>query len=97
MAAVIGAVILATGLILLFRSPKKVSIAAMTWTLSIAALAVVSSNVPPNARLLITAFPAILVFAYYCRRRHYAWLISASCLLLVLMSALTYGGRTLTP
>jgi hypothetical protein len=96
-AAVIGAVVLVIGLVLLFRSPKKVSSEAMIWTLCIAALAFVSENVAPNPRILITAFPAILVFAYYCRRRQYVWLIGVVCLLLVLTSALTYGGRTLTP
>jgi hypothetical protein len=96
-AAVIGAVVLALGLTLLVRSPKKISAAAATWTVVIAALALVSENVPPNPRILITAFPAVLVFAYQCRRRQFTWLVGATCLLLVLTSALTYGGRTLTP
>lgn len=96
-AAVIGAVILAIGLALLVRSPRKISPAAATWTIVIALLALVSENVPPNPRILITAFPAVLVFAYRARSRQFTWLVGATCLFLVLTSALTYGGRTLTP
>jgi hypothetical protein len=96
-AAVIGAVVLAVGLTLLFKSPRAVSLEAMAWTLIIALLAVVSENVAPNPRILITAFPAVLVFAYYCTHRRYTWLVSATSVLLVLTSALTYGGRSLTP
>ncbi len=95
-AAVFGGLILLTGVILLFRRPR-ISAEALAYTLAIAVIAVLSVNVPPNARLLITAFPAVLVFAYYATRRTWPWLIGASTLLLVVMSALTYGGRSLTP
>jgi Mannosyltransferase (PIG-V) len=96
-AALLGAVVLLIGLALLLRRPRLVSLDAMTLTLSIAFLAVVSENVPPNPRILITAFPAILVFAHQCRRRGYGWLLAGSTVLLVLTSGLTYGGHTLTP
>ena len=96
-AALIGAVVLAIGFTLLFKSPRTVSLEAMAWTLSVGLLAVVSENVAPNPRILITAFPAVLVFAYYCRHKRYTWLLSATSLLLVLTSAVTYGGRSMTP
>ena len=96
-AGLLGAVVLLIGVALLFRKPRLVPLDAMTLTLCIGFLALVSENVPPNARILITAFPAILVFAHYCRGRAYAWLLGADIALLVLMSGLTYGGRTLTP
>lgn len=96
-AAVFGALILLTGLILLFRRQTRIPPEAMGYTLTLAVLAVLSSNVPPNARILITAFPAVLVLAYYCRRRGFLWLISGTTLLLVVMTALTFGGRSLTP
>jgi hypothetical protein len=96
-AALAGALVLIAGVVLLFRRPRRISPAAMAFTLGIGFLAVVSENVPPNARLLITAFPAVLVFACCCERRRYVWLITATCLLLVVTSALTYGGRSLTP
>jgi hypothetical protein len=96
-AAVFGALILLGGLILLFRRQRRVSPVAMAYTLTLTVLAVLSSNVPPNARILITTFPAVLVYATYGRRRGFVWLIAGTTLLLVVMSALTYGGRSLTP
>jgi hypothetical protein len=95
-AALLGTVVLLVGLALLLRQPRLVSLEAMTLTLCIALLAVVSENVPPNPRILITAFP-VVVFAHQYQRRGYAWLFGATTLLLLLTSALTYGGRTLTP
>jgi hypothetical protein len=93
----VGTVVLATGLLLLFRKPRGVSLEGMTWTLGITALSVVSQNVPPNPRILITAFPAVLVFAYRCRGRGYVALMAINIALLLVTSALTYGGRTMTP
>ena len=66
-------------------------------TLTIGFLALVSENVPPNPRILITAFPVVLVFAHRCRQRGYVWLFGATIALLIVTSGLTYGGRTLTP
>jgi len=96
-AALIGAVVLAIGFALLFKSPRTVSLEVIAWTVTIGLLAVVSENVAPSPRILLTAFPAVLVFAYYCQHRRYTWLLSATSMLLVLTSALTYGGRSLTP
>jgi hypothetical protein len=96
-AAVVGAVILVAGVVLLLRRPGRVSPPALAYTLAIGVLAFLSANVPPNARILFTAFPAILVYARSATRRGWPWLIGATSLLLVVMSALTYGGRSLTP
>lgn len=96
-AGLVGALVLLLGVALLLRRPRLVSVEAMAMTLGIGFLAVVSENVPPNPRILITAFPAVLVFAHYCRARAYAWLLGSSTFLLVLTSSLTYGGHTLTP
>ena len=65
-AALIGAVVLAIGFALLFKSPRTVSLEVIAWTVTIGLLAVVSENVAPSPRILLTAFPAVLVFAYYC-------------------------------
>ena len=70
---------------------------ALTWTLGLTLLAFVSENVAPNPRILITAFPAILVFADRLDGRRYRWLLAASTALLIVTSALTYGGQSLTP
>jgi hypothetical protein len=96
-AAVPGAIVLFTGVALLFKPPRRVSPQALAFSLGIGLLAVVSERVPPNARILITAFPVVVVFVYHGEGRRYGWLIATSTVLLVVMSALTYGGRSLTP
>lgn len=97
LAALVGAVVLVLGLVLLLRRPRLVSFQAVTWAALVGALAVFSEHVGPNARVLITAFPVVVVFAYRTRGRAYGWLLGFNATLLVLMSALTFTGHSLTP
>jgi len=83
--------------VLLLRNPRQISPEALTWTLAISFLAVTSEYVWPNPRLLITAFPAVLVFAHRLRGRRYAVLIASNAVLLAGLSALTYVAVTLRP
>ena len=92
-----GVVVLAIGLVLLLRRPRTVSVEAIVWTLGIAFLAVTSEYVPPNPRMLITAFPVVLVFGYRLKGRRYLALAAANGVLLVVMSALTFVDVTLRP
>jgi hypothetical protein len=94
-----GAVVLLVGLILLFRLPRpeRISLEAMVWTLAIAFLCTTSEYVPPNPRLLITAFPVVLVFAHRLRGRAGAALLLGNGALLVGLSYLTFVGTTLRP
>jgi Mannosyltransferase (PIG-V) len=96
-AGMLGAVILFTGVVLLLRRPREISAEAITWTLATTFLAVTSEYVPPNPRILLTAFPAVLVFAHHLRGRAYAVLLVANGVSLVALSALTYVGTTLRP
>jgi hypothetical protein len=97
LAALIGTGVLIAGVALLLRRPRTVSSEALTWTLGIGALALLSEHVGPNARILITAFPAVTVFAHHLKGRGYAWLLGVNGVLLVAMSALTFTGHSLTP
>jgi Gpi18-like mannosyltransferase len=97
LAALIGTVVLVAGIALLVRRPRSVSGEALIWTLAVAALALFSAHVGPNARMLITAFPAVIVFAHRLTGRGYAWFVSVSGVLLVAMSAITFTGHSLTP
>jgi Mannosyltransferase (PIG-V) len=92
----IGAVVLVAGVVLLLRRGEGVSIEAMVWTLSIGFLAVTSEYVPPNPRLLITAFPAVLVFAHHFKRR-WNTVVVINTLLLIGLSSVTFVGNTLRP
>jgi hypothetical protein len=96
-AAVVGAVVLVSGLLLLLRRPRLVSSEAIAWAALVGAIAVLSEHVGPNARVLVTAFPVVIVFAYRLRGRGYGWLLGFNAALLVAMSALTFTGHSLTP
>lgn len=93
----IGAVVLVFLLWLMFRIRRTISVEAWVWTLGIGFLAVTSEWVPPNPRLLITAFPAVIVLAYYLKRRAFAWLLVANGALLAGMSWMTFVSVTLRP
>jgi hypothetical protein len=93
----IGAVILAVLLVLMWRIRRTISVEGWVWTLGIGFIAVTSEWVPPNPRLLITAFPAVIVVAYYLKRKAFGWMLLANGALLAAMSALTFVGVTLRP
>jgi hypothetical protein len=93
----VGAVVLAVLLVLMVRIRRTISVEAWVWTLGISFLAVTSEWVPPNPRLLITAFPAVIVIAYYLKRRAFGAMLLANGALLAGMSALTFVGVTLRP
>jgi MFS family permease len=93
----LGVVVMLIGLWLLLGRPRLVSIEAIVWTFGIAFLASTSQYMPPNPRVLITAFPVVVVFAQYIRGRGYAALAIAGGGLLVVLSALTFVGTTLRP
>ncbi len=93
----LGVVVLVAGIVLLVRRRGRVSVEAMAWTLGIAFLATTSEFVPPNPRLLLTAFPAVVVFARYVRGRRFVLLAAVNGSLLVFLSALTFVSVTLRP
>jgi Gpi18-like mannosyltransferase len=96
-AGILGAVFLFVALWLLYKTRPRISVPALVWTLGISFLALTSENVPPNPRMLITAFPAVLVVAYRLKGRAFNCLIAVSVTLLVVMSAVTYVGTALRP
>jgi hypothetical protein len=93
----VGAVILTIELVLVWFRRREISAPALVWTALISFLAYTSSNVPPNPRMLITAFPALIVIARYARGRWFrviAWINGG---LFVGLSLLTFYGLTLRP
>jgi hypothetical protein len=93
----IGAVVLIVMLVLMFRQWRAVPIEAIIWTLGISFITLTSWNIAPNPRLLITAFPALMVLAYYLKGRWFTVVLWVNGLLLAGMSALTFVGLTLRP
>jgi hypothetical protein len=92
-----GAILLVVLLVLLFKSRRTVSIEALVWTLGITFLMVTSEYVPPNPRLLFTAFPAVLVLARYIRGRGFWVLAVTNGALLLGLSWWTFVGWGLRP
>ncbi len=93
----LGAIFLIWALWLVARTRPRISPAAIAWTIWVAILTLTSWNTPPNPRMLICAFPALMVVAYRLRGVAFRRLIVASTTLLVVMSALTYVGSSLRP
>ena len=81
----------------MIRNWREMSIEAIVWTLGISWLAMTSEYTPPNPRLMITAFPAVIVLARYVRGKAWVVLLCVNGLLLVGLSALTFVGTTLRP
>ncbi len=92
-----GAILLLVLLILMVRCWRTISVEAWLWTLGITFLAVTSEYVPPNPRLLFTAFPAILVLARYVKGRGFWLLAAANGALLLGLSWWTFVGYGLRP
>jgi hypothetical protein len=92
-----GALFLIVGLWLLASSPRRISLPAAVWTAGVAVIACTSEYVPPNPRLLITAFPAVLVYAHRLRGAGWRWFLAANTVALAGLSALTFVGVTLRP
>ena len=93
----IGAIVLVVLLVLLWFCRREVSPPAIAWTLAISFLAFTSSEVPPNPRMLLTAFPALLTVARYARGRWFTVIAWINGGLLVGLSLLTFYGLTLRP
>ncbi len=93
----IGAVLLTIMLVLVWFRRRNISIEALAWTAAVSFLAVTSSEVPPNPRMLITAFPALVAVAYYARGGWFRVLAWCNGVLFVGLSLLTFFGLTLRP
>jgi hypothetical protein len=92
-----GGILLLVLLILMVRCWRTISVEGWVWTLGISFLAVTSEYVPPNPRLLFTAFPAILVLARYVKGRAFLLLAGVNGALLLGLSWWTFVGYGLRP
>ena len=93
----LGAIVLVVGLVMMFKRPYTVPLEARLWTVGVGVLSVTSEYVPPNPRLLLTAFPVLLVIAHRASRRGFQWLVAVNVALLITLSAITYAGSALRP
>ncbi len=93
----VGTVVLVVMLTLLWYSRHEISAGAIAWTLGISVLALTSEYVPANPRMLLTAFPAVMVTARYARGRWFTIIVYSSVVLLLLLGIPAFVGTTLRP
>lgn len=92
-----GAAFLVVGLRFLWRERWAIPPEVLVFTAAMAFFTLTSAHVPPNPRMLITAFPVVIVFAKWLHGRawtRFIWVTGAVCLV---MSILTYVGSILRP
>lgn len=96
-AGLAGTVFLFYALWRLWNWRSEVSLVALLWTVGVGVLTLTSANVPPNARMLICAFPAVLVVGAEAEGRAQRRLLFWTILLTVAMSMGTFVGNGLRP
>src|SRR5262249_46215663 len=93
----IGAFLLIGMLVLVYFQRRQIPVGALVWTAGVSFLALTSEYVPPNPRMLITAFPALMVVARYAEGKWWRMLLWGNGVLLIVLSLLTFHGTTLRP
>ena len=93
----LGAAFLFYALRLLWRERRTVPLAALLWTAGAAVLTLTSDQTPPNARMLLCAFPAVIVIARRYEGRAFRNVMIGCVLFLLVMSPLTFVGTSLRP
>jgi hypothetical protein len=96
-AGLVGAVLMLYELVLLFLSRREVSLPAITWSLGIVFFACTSEYVPPNPRMVITAFPMLMLIARYVRGKRFPLVMFFIVVLFVGLSLLTFYAHVLRP
>jgi len=93
----IGTVFLFYALWRLWHWRSAVSLVALVWTLGVAALTLTSANTPPNPRMLLCAFPAVLVVGAEAEGRRQKRLLWFTLFLTIAMSMGSFVGSGLRP
>lgn len=96
-AGLFGTVFLLYAIWRLWNWRHTVGLAALLWTAGVAVLTLSSAHVPPNPRLLICAFPAVLVVGAEAQGRGQRTLLAWTVVLTVAMSIGTFVGTGLRP
>ncbi|MGH2873289.1 MAG: mannosyltransferase family protein [Solirubrobacteraceae bacterium] len=94
----IGSVVLVVLLVAIVRARRSMPAEALLWTLGISVAAFTASYpFSPNPRVLITAFPAVLVIGRFVRKDAFRTLTWGLAATLVLFSSVVFVGQTLRP
>lgn len=90
-----GAVFLALSLVGLYRSRRELSRGVLVWTAGLGLLTFWSVMTPPNARMLLLAAPAVVIWARRLSSRRLPLFIGGEIALFCFMTALTLSGHML--
>jgi hypothetical protein len=91
----LGSVFFFFALVALVRVRRELSSGTMIWTCGLGAITLWSAMSLTNARMLLIAFPAVIVWARVLTRRQFPVFLGIETALLVLTSALTYSAHML--
>jgi hypothetical protein len=92
---VLGTIFLVTSLVALARVRRELSTGTLVYAFGIAAVTLWSVLTPPNARMLLVAFPAVIVWGRRLSGRPFRIFIAAETVVFMIMSALTFSGHML--
>jgi mannosyltransferase PIG-V len=92
---VAGTIFMGFSLVALWRHRHQLSPGAMAFTIGIAAITLWSVMTLPNARLLLIAFPTVIVWARRLPARRFPVYLVAQTLVFILASAVTFAGLML--
>jgi hypothetical protein len=92
---VLGGIFLVVSIIALVRIRRELSTGTLVWTIGLAAVTLWSVLTPPNARMVLVAFPAVIVWGRRLSGRALGAFIAVEVLILIGTSALTFSGRML--
>jgi hypothetical protein len=95
--ALLGTAFLIYGFWRLWKARQTIPIPVWVWTGVTAVLALTSAKTPPNPRMLICAFPLVLIVGAEHKGRAQKWLLVADVACLLVMSWFTYVGIWLRP
>ena len=94
---VLGTVFLIWALRRMWRTREQIPVAAWVWTAAVVFMTLTSNATPPNARMLLCAFPVLIALGASLRGRAYAKLLTGSTVMLVVMSMITFVSTGLRP
>ena len=95
--ALLGTAFLFWGFKLLWDHSRRVPTTAWVWTICVALLALTSAKTPPNPRMLIVAFPVVIVVGAALSGRSFKRAMAINIALTLVMSYFTYVGIWLRP
>jgi Mannosyltransferase (PIG-V) len=96
-AAAICTALLIYALVLLWRQRHQLPAAALIYTGFAALLMLTSNNAPPDPRMLINAFPAVLVVGAHTTGRRRIYLLAGTIFLTFVLSWFTFVGDWMLP